>query len=65
MAMSPDSTAAAARLALRAPSALNSQRWRVGADEMQLRADRWRQLATTDSDGRLPTGRPIVRGELR
>jgi nitroreductase len=46
---------AAARLALRAPSALNSQpwRWRVGADGLELRADRERQLTATDPDGNL------------
>jgi nitroreductase len=53
-----DQTAAldiAARLAMRAPSALNTQpwRWRVRADMLELRADRERQLASADPDGRL------------
>jgi nitroreductase len=45
----------AARLALRAPSALNTQpwRWRVTDDALELRADRDRQLAASDPDGRL------------
>jgi hypothetical protein len=45
----------AAREALRAPSVFNSQpwRWRVGPDGLDLFADRERQLAATDPDGRL------------
>ncbi|MDQ7910192.1 nitroreductase [Phytohabitans sp. ZYX-F-186] len=47
--------AEAAQRALRAPSAFNSQpwRWRVGAGVLDLYADRKRQLAVTDPDGRL------------
>lgn len=53
-----DQTAAldvAARTAMRAPSALNTQpwRWRVRGDRLELRADRDRQLAAVDPDGRL------------
>jgi hypothetical protein len=49
--------AEAAQRALRAPSAFNSQpwRWRVGADVLELHADRTRQPAVTDPDGRLLT----------
>lgn len=43
--------------ALDAPSILNTQpwRWRIDGDTAQLRADRSRQLATIDPDGRLLT----------
>ncbi|GAA4711634.1 Acg family FMN-binding oxidoreductase [Phytohabitans rumicis] len=49
--------AEAAQRALRAPSAFNSQpwRWRIDADVLELHADRTRQLAVTDPDGRLLT----------
>jgi len=49
--------AEAAQRALRAPSAFNSQpwRWRVDAGVLELYADRTRQLAVTDPDGRLLT----------
>lgn len=45
----------AARLAMRAPSALNTQpwRWRESADGLELRADRDRRLTAVDPDGRL------------
>lgn len=56
----PPTTAAAvlaeaARQALRAPSVLNTQpwRWRVGTEELELHADRERQLRTVDPAGRL------------
>lgn len=47
----------AARQALYAPSVFNTQpwRWRVDSELLELRADRDRQLATTDPDGRLLT----------
>ncbi|MFC4108573.1 Acg family FMN-binding oxidoreductase [Micromonospora zhanjiangensis] len=47
--------AEAARRALRAPSVFNTQpwRWRIGPDGLELHADRDRQLAATDPDGRL------------
>ncbi|MCO1656337.1 Acg family FMN-binding oxidoreductase [Pseudonocardia humida] len=45
---------AAVELALRAPSVHNTQpwRWRIGPDEVQLHADRFRHLAATDPDRR-------------
>jgi hypothetical protein len=47
--------AAAARDAMRAPSVFNTQpwRWRIDGDALELRADRNRQLAVADPDGRL------------
>lgn len=47
----------AARLALHAPSVFNTQPWRwvVGSESMELYADRRRQLAMVDPDGRLLT----------
>ncbi len=47
----------AARLALHAPSAFNAQpwRWRVGADRLELYADRDRRLDVVDPDDRLIT----------
>jgi nitroreductase len=49
--------AEAAQRALRAPSVFNTQpwRWRVSADALDLYADRERQLAASDPDGRLLT----------
>jgi nitroreductase len=50
----------AARLAMRAPSALNTQpwRWRVHGDALELRADYDRQLTAVDPEVRLlPVGR--------
>lgn len=46
--------ASAARAALHAPSVFNTQPWvwRVTADELQLRADRSRQLGVVDPGGR-------------
>jgi len=50
-----DVLAAAAQDALQAPSVLNTQpwRWRIDADVLELHADRDRQLAVADPDGRL------------
>jgi len=47
----------AAHEALAAPSIFNTQpwAWTVYADRLELRADRTRQLSTTDTDGRLLT----------
>jgi hypothetical protein len=49
--------ARAAVAALGAPSVLNTQpwRWRIGGDVAELRADRGRQVASIDPDGRLLT----------
>jgi nitroreductase len=50
-----EALAQAARRALHAPSVFNTQpwRWRVGADVLELYADRSRQLAVPDPAGRL------------
>src|SRR4051794_15966274 len=47
----------AAMAAGAAPSVFNTQpwRWRIVADTVELRADRGRQLATLDPDGRMLT----------
>jgi len=50
-----EALAAAAQDALRAPSLFNTQpwRWRIDGHALELSADRDRQLAVTDPEGRL------------
>lgn len=53
----PQALAEAALDALRAPSVFNTQpwHWQLHGDRLELRAERTRQLAATDPDGRLLT----------